>query len=140
MPPAEERLIAILDRLRRIALDQNPLEDRGVTAPQLALLQSVAAFPGCGVQELADGLRLTAPTVSVAVRRLEDAGLLERQPDPADGRAVRLFLTDQGEVMQHRARTFRLNKMRRLLSGLAPEEREELLALLERAVDAAEKP
>jgi len=136
---AEERLLAPFDRLRRIALGENPLEDSGVTGPQLTLLQRVAASPGCGIQELADGLGLTAPTVSVAVRRLEDAGLLERQPDPADGRAVRLFLTGQGQAMQQRAQTFRLNKMRRLLSGLAPEEQEQLLSLLERAMDAAEK-
>jgi DNA-binding MarR family transcriptional regulator len=137
---AEETLLILFDRLRRIALGHNPLEDRGVTGPQLTLLQSVATSPGCGIQEIADGLGLTAPTVSVAVRRLEEAGLLERQPDPADGRAVRLFLTDQGQAMQQRAQSFRLDKMRRLLAGLAAGEQEQLLSLLERAVAAAEEP
>ncbi len=137
-PPAEERLLALFDRLRRIALGHNPLEDRGVTGPQLTLLQSVAASPGCGIQEIADGLELTAPTVSVAVRRLEEAGLLEREPDPLDGRAIRLFLTDRGRALHQQARAFRLDKMRRLLAGLAAGEQEQLLSLLERAVDAAE--
>lgn len=138
LPPAEERLLASFDRLRRIALGQNPLEDHGVTGPQLTLLQWVAASPGCGIQEMADGLGLTAPTVSVSVRRLEEAGLLEREPDPADGRAVRLFLADHGRALQQQARAFRLHKMRRLLADLTPEEQEMLLALLERAIDAAE--
>ena len=137
--PAEERLLALFDRLRRIASGENPLEDRGVTGPQLTLLLSVAASPGCGIQEIAAGLGLTAPTVSVTVRRLEETGLLERQADPADGRAVRLFLTGQGQAMQGRAQTYRLEKMRRLLAGLAAEEQEQLLSLLARAVDAAEK-
>ena len=136
--PAEERLLALFDRLRRIALGQNPLADHGVTGPQLTLLQWVAASPACGIQEIAGGLGLTAPTVSVGVRRLEEAGLLERQPHPADGRAVRLFLTDRGQALQQQARAFRLDKMRRLLAGLTPEEQEMLLALLGRAVDAAE--
>jgi len=140
LPPAEVRLLALFDRLRRIALSQNPLEDRGVTGPQLTLLDWVADSLGCGIQEIAAGLGLTAPTVSVTVRRLEESRLLERQPDPADGRAVRLFLTGQGQAMQQRAQSFRLDKMRRLLAGLATGEQEQLLSLLERAVAAAEEP
>jgi len=106
--------------------------------PQLALLDRAARSPGCGLQELADGLGLTAPTVSVGTHRLEEAGLLERQADPADGRAIRLFLSARGQALQQQAHTFRLDKMQRLLAGLTPDEQETLLALLERAVDAAE--
>lgn len=137
--PAEERLLGLFDQLRRAALGQHPHEESGVTGPQLALLEWVAAWPGCGIQEMADGLRLTAPTISVGVRRLEEAGLLERQPDPADGRAVHLFLTPQGQTLRQRARTFRLSKMRQLLAALTPAEQETLLALLERAINPAEQ-
>jgi len=136
---AEERLLGLFDRLRRIALGQNPLEDSGVTGPQLALLDQIAASPGCGIQEIADRLDLTAPTVSVGVRRLEEAGLLERQPDPQDGRAILLFLTAQGQALHERARAFRREKMRRVLAGLTSEERATLLDLLERAINAAEE-
>jgi len=138
--PAEERLLALFDRLRRLTLDQNPLGDGNVTGPQLSLLQWVATSPGCGIQDIANGLGLTSPTVSVSVRRLEEAGLLERRPDPADGRSIQVFVTGQGRVLQHQARTFRLNKMRRLLTKLAADEQEQLLALLKRAVDAAATP
>jgi len=137
LPPAEERLLGLFDRLRRAALGQHPHEQSGVTGPQLALLEWAATWPGRGIQEMADGLRLTAPTVSVGVRRLEEAGLLERQPDPADGRAVHLFLTSQGQALQQQARAFRLSKMRQLLAALTPDEQETLLALLERAITAA---
>jgi len=138
LPTAPERLLALFDRVRSIALGENPLGESGITGPQLALLEWVAGAPGCGIQDLADGLGLTAPTVSVTVRRLEEAGLLHRQPDPADGRAIRLFLTDEGLAVQQRARAYRLDKMRRLLDGLAAEDQEQLLLLLERAVTAAE--
>jgi len=137
-PPAEERLLKLFDWLRRLMLGQHPLEDGGVTGPQLALLDWVAASSGCGIQEIADGLGLTAPTVSVGVRRLQEAGLLERQPDPADGRAILLFLTAQGQALHERARAFRREKMRRVLAGLTLEERATLLDLLERAINAAE--
>lgn len=138
-PSSEERLLVLFDRLRRTALGQNPLEDSGVTAPQLALLDRIASTPGSGIQEIARGLGLTAPTVSVGVRRLEEAGWLERRPNPVDGRAIGLFLTGQGAALQQRARAFRLDKMRQLLVSLAPQEREKLLSLLERAVTATEE-
>ena len=132
-----ERLLGLISRLLKLALDQNPLEDSGITTPQLALLDWVAACPGCSVREIADGLELTAPTVSVAVRRLENAGLLERQADPTDRRSVRISTTAQGQVLHERALEFRLEKMQHLLSGLTEEEAASLLALIEKAIDAA---
>ena len=136
---AEDHLLDVFDRLRKLAFGQHPLQDSGVTMPQLTLLDWVAAAPGCGVHEIADGLGLTAPTISVGVRRLEKAGLLERQPDPQDGRAIQLFLTAQGQALYRWARAFRRDKMQRLLKGLTPEDQMTLLTLLEQAASSAEK-
>ena len=135
---AEDQLLDLLNRLRKLTFAQHPLQDTGVTMPQLALLDWLAAAPGCSVQEIANGLGLTAPTVSVSVRRLEKDGLLKRQPDPQDRRAVQLFLTARGQALQELAWAFRREKMRRLLAGLSPDEGTTLLALLERAIGAAE--
>ncbi len=136
---AEDNLLDLFGRLRKLAFDQNPLQDSGVTMSQLALLYWVTASPGCGVQDMADGLDLTAPTVSVGVRRLEKAGLLERQPDPQDGRAIQLFLTTQGQELCQQVRAFRREKMRLLLKGLTAEESTTLVTLLEHAISTAEK-
>ena len=134
----EDHVIDLFGRLRRLAFGQHPLHDSGVTIPQLALLDWIGESPGCGVHEVADGLGLTAPTVSVGVRRLENAGLLTRQPDPQDGRALQISLTDKGEALCQHARAFRRDKLQRLLKGLAPAERTMLLALLEKAIGLAE--
>ena len=136
---APDRLLRLFELLRKLGLDQHPLQDSGVTMPQLVLLDRVAASPGCGIQEVASGLGLTAPTVSVSVRRLEAAGLLERRSDPQDGRAIQLFVTAQGQALHERARAFRREKMQRLLAGLTAEEGATLLALLEKAINAAEE-
>jgi len=61
-PSAEDRLLSLFGRLRQLAFDQHPLQDSGVTMPQLTLLDWIATSPGCGIQEIADGLGLTAPT------------------------------------------------------------------------------
>ncbi|HNS51858.1 MAG TPA: MarR family winged helix-turn-helix transcriptional regulator [Anaerolineae bacterium] len=138
-PRAEERLLASIDRLRRTAQGRSVPDAFVVSGPQLTLLEWVGASPGSGITEIAGKLGLTAPTVSVGARRLEDAGLLERQADPQDGRALRLFLTSEGQAMLQKARAFRLDKMRKLLAGLSSEEQEKLMGLLERALEAAEE-
>lgn len=137
-PLPEDLLVSYFDRLRKLAFSQHPLEDSAVTMPQLTLLDLIASSPGCSMQELAVGLDVTAPTVSVSVRRLELEGLLEREPDPDDGRAVKLFLTVEGRALCQQARDFRREKMRRLLDGLSEEEGLVLLTLLERAISSAE--
>lgn len=135
----EDCLLDLFDRLRTLAFGQNPLQDSRITIPQLTLLDRIAASPGCGIQEITDELGLTAPTVSVSVRRLENAGLLERQPNPQDGRAVQLFLTTQGQALCQQARAFRRDKMQQLLKGLTAEGATTLVTLLECAVSSAEK-
>lgn len=137
--PTSDQLLSLFDRLRKLAFGQHPLQDSVVTMPQLTLLDWVAESPGSGIQDIADGLGLTAPTVSVGVRRLEAAGLLERRPDPKDGRAIQTFLTAPGQILHERARAFRREKTQRLLTGLTAEEGAMLLALLEKAINSAEE-
>jgi DNA-binding MarR family transcriptional regulator len=134
----EDSLADLFDRLRKLAFSQNPFHKGVVTMPQLTLLDWALSSPGCSMQAIADGLGLTAPTVSVGVRRLENAGLLERQLDPKDGRAIQLFLTTPGRELCQQAREFRRDKMRLLLKSLTEEDRTILVTLLDDAISAAE--
>ena len=54
------------------------------------------------ISELNRHVLLSQPALSRLVDRLAERGLLERQPDPADGRGVRLSLTDAGAALQRR--------------------------------------
>ncbi len=134
----EKRFVELLDRLRRLAFGM-PFEDSGVTMSQLTLLDVIAASPGAGIHDIATELGLTPPSVSVGVRRLEDAGLLTRQPDPKDGRAIQLFLTERGEEICRQAWAARRGKAHQLFSALNPQEQDTLFSLLERAITAAEE-
>jgi len=131
---AEDRFLQILVRLRGLAFGGNPLQGQGLSLSQAVLLDWVAAHPGSGIKEIAAGLELTAPTISVAVGQLVEMGLLERSPDPADRRGVRIVLSPGGESLQNQIREFRRRKARRLLRNLSREEKEGLISLLERAI------
>ncbi len=140
MPTPVERFSQLLERMRGLPMFKPRLANLNmdITLPQLALLGWVAEHPGSHVQTLAEAFGLSAPTVSVGVRRLVRAGLLERRPDPQDGRAVQLYLTRQAEQMhalflEHRSQTLEV-----FLAGLAAAEQNTLLDLLEKAIGNAE--
>ena len=52
------------------------------------------------ISDLGDHVLLSQPALSRLVDRLVDRGLLSRCADPADARAVRVSLTDQGRDVQ----------------------------------------
>ena len=133
-----QRFLKLATRLRRLGPDALAPEGFQISPSHLTLLEYVATSPGCGVQEMARGLRLATPTVSISLHQLENSGLITRQPNPEDGRAVQIFLTPTGQEIHQRAHTFHRQKFEQLLSGLAPDERETLVSLLEQAINAAE--
>ena len=68
----------------------------GVTGPQRLALRVVGKFPGISPGEVASVLRLHPSTVTVIVKGLERAALVERTEDPVDRRRTRLRLTGAG--------------------------------------------
>lgn len=135
---AADRFFNLTSRLRRLGPGTPPPEDAQISPALIGVVEYIAAAPGCGIQEIAQELGLAAPSVSVSVRKLEDAGFVTRQPNPQDGRAVQLFLSPGGEDLHKRTHSFRCQKFERLLTGLTLEERNMLLDLLERAISKAE--
>jgi len=61
---------------------------------------------------------------------LEEMGLVERLPDPADRRGRLVGLTDKGRELVDNAVVDHLENEQRLLGGLDPDEREQLAKLL----------
>lgn len=53
-------------------------------------MQSVVSHEGSSLKELSRAVGLAHSTVSSIVDRLEHKGMLERRPDPADGRVTRI--------------------------------------------------
>jgi DNA-binding MarR family transcriptional regulator len=71
------------------------------------------------ISELNRHVLLSQPALSRLVDRLAGRGMIERQPDPADRRSVRLSLTDVGRAVQdHVGRGHARGVARAMTAGL----------------------
>ncbi|MDX6364226.1 MarR family winged helix-turn-helix transcriptional regulator [Streptomyces sp. NPDC058274] len=87
----------------------------------------------CGRQratELAAYIGVGKATMSRQLRALEDLGLVAREPDPADGRAWLVHLTEEGRARFTAVREARRARYVSQLAGWDPREVAELARLL----------
>jgi DNA-binding MarR family transcriptional regulator len=125
-------LMGTTSALRRLARRRLARVVPGAPLPeaQRELLLVVAARPGIGVAAAADELQLAGNSVSTLVNTLVEAGLLRREPDPADRRAARLTLTDAAARRVATWRAARAELLSRALDRAAPGDRETIAAAL----------
>jgi len=132
------KFLNLMDRLRQIGPQTAPPKEANISPSHLSYLTFSASHPGCGIQAMAAGLKLSKPTVSIGVAQLEEAGFFTRKPDPKDGRAIQLFLTPKGQELHQRTYEFRCQKFERLLEYLTTQERTTLVNLFEKAIQTFE--
>lgn len=82
---------------------------------------------------------VTSGTMTNRIDQLEKQGLVERIPNPQDGRSVLIGLTEQGLTLVDRAVTDHVANQHRLTSSLSAEEFEALNALLGQYLASVEK-
>ncbi|HEX8007181.1 MAG TPA: MarR family transcriptional regulator [Trebonia sp.] len=78
---------------------------------------------------------VTQPGMTQLIARLQESGLVRREPDPADGRVVQVSITAEGKALIARRRERRARHLAVLLTQLDPEHRAALAAALP-ALDA----
>ena len=114
-------------------MPRGPLQNADLSLAQFAVLANIADMPGCKVTELADQMKLSTPTVSVAIRKLEEAGWLERKEDAQDARVTHLHLSQKAKTIKQKMERRRDKVIGRFLNRLNEDEQEQLLSLLEKA-------
>ena len=133
--PRAPRLIMEIARLQRYRLKSE--EVSGVLSQHTARLLMAYLSVGDGISQLslAEETRLTPPTVSVLLRRMEAEGYVERRTDSADRRVTRVYLTEKGKAFDrdHLRRISMLD--REAMVGFSEKEEETLLSLLTRIRD-----
>lgn len=101
----EDLLFEINETARSIrrAFDQRAAAV-GITRPQWRVLARLKRESGLRQVELAERLDMEPITLCRIVDRLEEAGLVERKPDPSDRRAWLLELTQKAAPLIKRLR------------------------------------
>jgi DNA-binding MarR family transcriptional regulator len=112
------------------------LEPLGLTHPQYLLMVTLWEHldPLC-VKDLSALLKVDAPTLSPLLKRMESAGLLRRERNPADERSVLITLTPRGRELRSRAGSVPASIIKRL--GMSIEELEVLQTALHNLISHA---
>jgi DNA-binding MarR family transcriptional regulator len=110
--------------------------EHGEISPTLsAALASIDVHGPLTPSELAERERVKRPTATRTIARLEELGLVERTPDPNDGRACIVSTTPSGRELMKRLRTRKNAYLANRIRNLPPEE----LETLEHAAEILER-
>lgn len=126
-------LASALERLVRLFRQLTTARDLSLTAA--ATLATLERDGPRRLTELAVQEGVTQPAMTQLVARLHEAGLVERAADPADGRVVRVGITEAGSEALAARRASRADRLTVLLSRLDDEDRAALAAAVP-AIDA----
>jgi DNA-binding MarR family transcriptional regulator len=107
--------------------------EHGLTQQQGQLLCVLMAQP-YGMGELSTVLALAKSSISGLVDRTERNGLVRREPDPHDTRAVRVALTPRGSRLATAFYAETCARIEALTTGLSPADGDALAGLLGRVV------
>jgi DNA-binding MarR family transcriptional regulator len=128
--PARLRLV-----VTRLARRLRQHGETTASPTQLAALATVERDGPLTLGELAAVERVQPPTITAAVGRLEQRGLVQRRADPGDRRVARVEVTPQGRRLLEQSRSRKTAYLERRLAALTADER----VTLERAAGILER-
>jgi DNA-binding MarR family transcriptional regulator len=104
----------------------------GITSSQAGVLNRIYEHPGISGAEISRQMLTTPQAVRLMLATLEHKGLVERRPDPANGRVVQTFLSREGRSVIRSCRVEAVEVERRLAKNVGDEERRMVIQFLER--------
>lgn len=121
---------------------RNAPPEGGLTPPELSALGRLEQIGPTTPSALARAERISPQAIGTTANSLEQRGLVERHPDPADRRRTVLSLTEAGRHMTRNKRTARTEQLAKILStGFTSDELTVLLTaapLIERLAEGIE--
>ena len=115
-------------RLRAIGLD----------IPNWRVLMILGERSPRGTREIAEAAVINLSTMTRIIQRMTAAGLVSAAPSPEDARVTQVTLTAAGEEKLREARQAAAPVYEHLIDGLAPQDFERLIGLLNRLHDNLE--
>src|SRR5271165_7632320 len=130
-------LLGVVARLNRLATQRTRLP---LPWAQARLLSTIEDQGAARISDLAALDHCSQPTMTMQVRRLEDAGMVTRTTDPDDARAVLIRITAKGVETLARARADRAAVVDPAVARLSADDRTTLAAavrVMQRLLDNA---
>jgi len=121
----ERRLFFLLNLAQRRVqrwVDRRAETDARASAAQAGVLFHLAKHDGALVGEVGAALQIAPSAMTGLADRMAKAGLLTRHHDSDDGRATRLFLTDDGHAALKQARVLLRELNGKLCDGFSDDE------------------
>ncbi len=92
------RLLVSVCRLHHTRADQS-MDRIGLYRGQGSLLMILSHYDGMTHSEIAEKLEISPAAATKVIQRMEQAGYLQCQADPADERVSRVYLQDTGRAL-----------------------------------------
>jgi DNA-binding MarR family transcriptional regulator len=122
-PGLPARLRLVVTRLARRLRQQG---DTAASPTQLSALATIERDGPITLGELAAVEGVQPPTITAAVGRLEERGLVQRNPDAADRRVARVEVTAAGRRLLEQSRSRKTAYLELTLATLDTDQRETL--------------
>jgi DNA-binding MarR family transcriptional regulator len=110
------------------------LKRHGFGVGQLPVLVALQEGNASTQRDLAHFAKVEQPPMAQMLARMERDGLIERTPDPADGRSRRIVLTEDARARMPEAIATLMQGNRDALSGFSEAETKQLVTLLTRLI------
>lgn len=121
------------DHVRQIA------QEEGIPDSFRPVIMYLHRNPGASQKSIAEFLNVTTSAVNQVVKSMTSEGLLQKEPDPADKRSCKLYLTEQGKEVAIRLRQ-RLDRSDDAITAFVGAQREkELMQFLHELTDFIQK-
>jgi DNA-binding MarR family transcriptional regulator len=118
----------------------SPVRRGAITREQYWILRVLMENGNMRIKDLASAIGCTAGSASVAVKRLEKAGLVSRERSEKDERVVTVTLEKQGIKKLDAWRDEQLASMAKVFEPLSSEERRTMRDLLGKALKVGADP
>lgn len=115
----------VITKIEEVSIRRTGCE---LSVSEVHILESVGkgGAEGRTISDIADDLRITLPSVTIAINKLVKKGYVQKVKSPTDGRMVFVVLTLEGQKMEMTHRYFHKRLVSNLSAGLSEEEKESL--------------
>jgi DNA-binding MarR family transcriptional regulator len=112
--------------------EMKTIKGAGLTVAQFGVLEILYHKGDLRIREIIEGTLSTGGNMTVVIENLEKTGFVSRYPDPKDGRASLIRITEKGRDLMERTFGGHVENIGEIFNVLATQEKLDLVKLLKK--------